>query len=133
MSVGRHYEYLDPEAPILSPSQWLMNLIQAASSVHGPARILAFRPSPDVARCVLMNFERRGERWFCDFYEASRTAKVRKTLSYPSSSKVVSLAIRGGAFMKQSDRSRLCEGIEIGHGRIPLNLTSDQYEKLIAA
>jgi len=89
--------------------------------------------SPDVARCVLLSFERRGERWFCDFYEASGTAKVRKTLSYRSSSKVVSLATRGGAFMKQSDRSRLYQGIQIGHGRIPLNLTSDQYEKLIAA
>ena len=67
------------------------------------------------------------------FYEASGTAKLRKTLSYHSSSKVMLLAVRGGAFINQDDRSLLCEGIEIGHGRIPLNLASDQYEKLIAA
>jgi hypothetical protein len=35
--------------------------------------------------------------------------------------------------MKRNHRSRLYEGIEIGHGSILLNLTSDQYNKLIAA
>jgi hypothetical protein len=81
----------------------------------------------------LLSFERRGERWLCDFYESSGTAKVRKTLSYRSSDKIVSLAVRGGAFMKRNNRSRLYQGIEIGHGSILLNLTSDQYSKLIAA
>jgi hypothetical protein len=132
-SGGHHYNYLDREAPILSPSQWLMDLLQEYSCMRGPARILSFRPAPHVALCVLLSFERRGDRWFCDFYSAAGTAKVRETLSYRSSSKVVSLAIRGGAFMKQNDRSRLYEGIQLGHGRIPLNLTCDQYEKLIAA
>jgi hypothetical protein len=132
-SANRHFEYVDREAPALPPSEWLMDLIHADSSGHGAARILAFRPSPDAALCVLLSFERRGERWFCDFYESSGTAKVRKTLAYRSSDKVVSLAIRGGAFIKRNNRARLYEGIEIGHGRILLNLTSDQYSKLIAA
>jgi hypothetical protein len=133
ISAHHQYEYLDREAPIRPPSAWLMNLIHGDSRMPPVARILAFRPSPDVARCVLLDFERRGELWFCDFYEASGTAKLRKTLSYHSSNKVMLLAIRGGAFTKQNERSRLCEGIEIGHGRIPLKLTPDQYEKLIAA
>jgi hypothetical protein len=133
MSVDRHFEYVDREAPALPPSEWLMDLIHADSGGHGGARILAFRPSPDAALCVLLSFERRGERWLCDFYESSGTAKVRKTLSYRSSDKIVSLAVRGGAFMKRNNRSRLYQGIEIGHGSILLNLTSDQYSKLIAA
>ncbi len=133
MSIQRQYEYVDQEAPALPPSESLMDLIHADSSTHGAARILAFRQSPDAALCVLLSFERRDERWFCDFYESSGTAKVRKTLSYRSSDKVVSLAVRGGAFMKRNNRSRLFEGIQIGHGRILLNLTSEQYNKLIAA
>ncbi len=94
MSADRHYEYLDREAPALPPSEWLMDLIHGDSGRKGGARILAFRPSPNAALCVLLSFERRGERWFCDFYKASGTAKVRQTLAYRSSDKVVSLAIR---------------------------------------
>lgn len=133
MSIHRRYEYVDPEAPALPPSEWLMDMIHAGNSGNRTARILNFRPSPDAPRCVLLNFERRGERWLCDFYEASGTAKVRKTLAYGSSEKVVTIAIRGGAFIKHDQRARLYEGIEVGHGRILLNLNSDQYSKLLAA
>jgi hypothetical protein len=133
MRADRHYEYVDRQAPALPPSEWLMDLIHVEGGEHGGARILAFRPSSDAALCVLLSFERRGERWYCDFYEASGTAKVRKTLCYGSSDKVVSLAVRGGAFMKHNNRSRLYKGIQSGHGNIPLNLTSDQYKMLIAA
>jgi hypothetical protein len=35
--------------------------------------------------------------------------------------------------MKRNNRSCLYEGIQIGHGSILLNLTSEQYSKLIAA
>jgi hypothetical protein len=94
---------------------------------------LPFRPSPDAALRVLLSFERSGGRWYCDFYESSGIAKIRKTLSYKFSDKVVSLAERGGAFVKHNNRSHLYEGIQSGHGRIALNLTSDQYKKLIAA
>jgi len=133
MSADRHYEYVDREAPALSPSEWLMDLIYLDRCEHGGARILAFRPPPDAALCVLLSFELRGERWFCDSYESSGIAKVCKTLSYRSSDQVVSLAVRGGAFLKRNNRSRLYEGIQVGRGRIPLNLSSDQYKKLIAA
>jgi Bifunctional DNA primase/polymerase, N-terminal len=133
MSVDWHYEYVDREAPALPPSEWLMDLIHLERGEHGGARILTFRPSPDAALRILLSFERRDERWFCDFYESTGIAKVRKTLCYGSSDKVVSLAVRGGAFMKHNNRSRLYEGIQVGRGRILLNLTSDQYTKLIAA
>ncbi len=110
-----------------------MNSTYAGIDGHGGARILAFKPPPDTALCVILSFERKGERWFCDFYESSGTTSVRETLTYRSSDKVVLLAVRGGAFINRNDRSRLYEGIQVGFGRIPLNLTSDQYNKLIAA
>jgi hypothetical protein len=133
MSANRRYDYVDREAPALGPSEWLMDLIHADNGGHGGARILAFRPSPDAALRVLLSFERSGGRWYCDFYESSGIAKIRKTLSYKFSDKVVSLAERGGAFVKHNNRSHLYEGIQSGHGRIALNLTSGQYKKLIAA
>lgn len=103
------------------------------SGGHRGARILAFRPAPNAVPCVLLSFERRGDRWYCDFYEGSGTAKVRKTLCYGSSDKVVSLAVKGGAFARPNTRCNLFATIEVGRGRILLNLTSDQYKKLIAA
>jgi hypothetical protein len=41
--------------------------------------------------------------------------------------------MRGGAIMDSDNRSRLYRGIQVGHGSILLNLTSEQYNKLIAA
>ena len=133
MSADRHYEYLDREAPVLPPSEWMMDLILGHSGGHGGARILPFRRSANAVPCVLLSFERRGDRWYCDFYEGAGTAKVRKTLCYGSSDKVVSLAVKGGAFARPNTRCNLFATIEVGRGRILLNLTSDQYKKLIAA
>jgi hypothetical protein len=99
MQVHPHCEYVDREAPALPASEWLIDLIHAGSGGQRTSRLLACRPLPNTALCVLLSFQRRGDRWFCDFYESSGIAKVRKTLAYRSSDKVVSLAIRGGAMM----------------------------------
>ncbi len=133
MSADRHYGYLDREAPVLPPSEWMLDLIHGENGGHRGARILAFRPASNAVPCVLLSFERRGDRWYCDFYEGSGTAKVRKTLCYGSSDKVVSLAVKGGAFARPNTRCNLFAAIEVGRGRILLNLTSEQYQKLIAA
>jgi len=133
MHVDPRYEYVDREAPTLPASEWLMDLIHANSSGHTTASVIEFRTFPNTALRVLLSFARRGDRWFCDFYESSGNAKVRGTLSYRSGDKVVSIAIRGGAFLDGNNRSRLYQGIETGHGSILLNLTSEQYNKLIAA
>jgi hypothetical protein len=50
-----------------------------------------------------------------------------------SSDKVLAIAIRGGAFMDCDSRSRLYQGIQVGHGSIMLKLTPEQHNKLIAA
>jgi hypothetical protein len=108
-----------------------MDLIHANSSGHTTASVIEFRTFPNTALRVLLSFARRGDRWFCDFYESSGNAKVRGTLSYRSGDKVVSIAIRGGAFLDGNNRSLPRD--RTGHGSILLNLTSEQYNKLIAA
>lgn len=133
MQVHLHYEYVDKEAPTLPASEWLMERIHQGGSRHGGGQLLAFIPLPDVAQCVLLRFERKGNRWFCDFYELTGVARIRKTLIYRSSETVVSLAMRGGAVMDANNRSRLYLVIHIGHGSVLLHLTPEQYNKLIAA
>jgi hypothetical protein len=32
MSADRHYEYLDREAPVLPPSEWMMDLIHGTAA-----------------------------------------------------------------------------------------------------
>jgi hypothetical protein len=133
MRVHPHCEYVDREAPALPVSEWLMERIHQGGSRYGGVQLLAFNPLPNVAQCVLLRFERKGNRWCCDFYESSGVARIRETLVYRSSATAVSLATRGGAIINYENRVRLYRGIEIGHGRILLNLTSKQYDKLIAA
>ncbi|HKU24529.1 MAG TPA: bifunctional DNA primase/polymerase [Candidatus Sulfotelmatobacter sp.] len=133
MHTPPRHEYVDREAHVLTASEWLMERINQGGSRHGGIQLLAFKPLPNVAQCVLLRFERKDNRWFCDFYESSGVAKIRKTLAYRSSKAVVSLVMRGGAIMDYENRVCLYRGIEIGHGSILLNLTSEQYNKLIAA
>jgi Bifunctional DNA primase/polymerase, N-terminal len=133
MQIHLHCEYVDREAPALPASEWLLERIHQGGHRYGGGQLLAFNPLPNVAQCVLLRFERKGSRWFCDFYESSGFARIRETLIYRSSKTVVSLAMRGGAIINYENRVRLYREIEIGHGSILLNLTSEQYNKLIAA
>lgn len=84
-------------------------------------------------QCVLLRFERKGNRWFCDFYELTGIVRIRETLNYRSSETIVSLAMRGGAIINHEDRVRIYQGIQIDRGSVLLHLTSEQYNKLIAA
>lgn len=133
LSVNPRYEYVDREAPVLPASECLMDLIRMRGSGQRTPELLAFNPLPIAAQCVLLSFAKQGDRWFCDFYESSGTAKIRETLTYRCSETVVSLAMRGGAIMDSDNRSRLYGGLQVGHGSILLNLTAEQYNKLIAA
>lgn len=133
MRVPSHYEYVDREAPALPASEWLMERIRQGGSRYGGGQLLAFSRLPNVAQCVLLRFERKGNRWCCDFYESSGVTKIRETLTYRFSETVVSLAMRGGAIENYENRVRLHRGIEIGQGSALLKLTFEQYNKLIAA
>ncbi len=100
MQVHPHFKYVDREAPALPASEWLMERIH-----HGGGQLLAFSPPPNVAGCVLLRFERKGNRWFCDFHESSRVVRIRETLVYRSGETVVSLALRGGAITNNEPAS----------------------------
>lgn len=133
MHIHPRYEYVDREAPVLPASECVMEHIHQSAIRHGEPPLLAFTPLPIVSQCVLLRFERKNNRWFCDFYESSGVARIRGILAYRFSEMVVSLAMRGGAIVNYESRVRLYQGIETGHGSIFLNLTSEQYDKLIAA
>lgn len=133
MHTPPRHEYADREAHVLTASEWLMERIHQRGSRHRGIQLLAFKPLPNVAQCVLLRFERKDNRWLCDFYESSGVAKIRKTLAYRSSKAVVSLATRGGAIMDNESHVRFYRELDIGRGSILLNLTSEQYNKLIAA
>lgn len=110
-----------------------MERLHHGGRTHRGGQLLAFSRLPNVARCVLLRFERKGNRWFCDFYEPSGVARIREALIYRSSETVVSLATRGGAIINYENRVCLYREIKIGHGSVLLNLTSEQYNKLIDA
>ncbi|WP_158793821.1 bifunctional DNA primase/polymerase [Granulicella sp. L60] len=133
MQIHLHCEYVDREAPVLAASEWLVERIHQGGHRYGGVQLLAFNPLPNVAHCVLLRFERKGNRWFCDFYEPSGVVRICETLIYRSSETVVSLATRGGAIINYENRVRLYREMKIGNGSVLLNLTSEQYNKLIAA
>jgi hypothetical protein len=132
MRIHPPCEYVDKEAPALPASEWLMECIHQAGSRYGGG-LLAFSRLPNVAQSVLLRFERKDGRWFCDFYEPSGVARIRETLIYRSSETVVLLATRGGAIINYENGVCLYREMKIGHGSVLLNLTSEQYNKLIAA
>jgi Bifunctional DNA primase/polymerase, N-terminal len=133
MHVHPHCEYVDREVPALPVSEWLMERIHQGAHRYGGVQLLKFSRLPNVAQCVVLRFERKDDRWCCDFYESTGVARIRTTLIYRSSETVVSLAMRGGAIKNYENLVRLYRGIEVGHGSVLLNLTSEQYNKLIAA
>jgi hypothetical protein len=59
-----------------------------------------------------------------------RTPLPRR-LHFASSDKIVELVERGGGFSDQESRLMLNQGIERGRGGVFLNLTDEQYAKLM--
>lgn len=105
MHIHPHCEYVDRESPARPASEWLMERIRQNGSRSGGTQLLAFNPLPNVTRCVLLRFEQKSNRRFCDFYESSGVARIREPLAYRSSEAVVLLAIRGGAIMDYENAS----------------------------
>ncbi|HZZ15999.1 MAG TPA: hypothetical protein VFE08_08580 [Candidatus Sulfotelmatobacter sp.] len=97
------------------------------------ARILPFPLNSTFTRKVLLIFTWRIDCWICDFYGMRGSGKIVKTLRFRTGEKVIAVAARGGAALDADDQVRLSDGIEKGKGTIVLNLTRDQYERLLAA
>jgi hypothetical protein len=112
---------------------WLMEYICAVMAKRASVRIPLFPVVSASTRSVLLIFTCRIDHWVCDFYGVGGGGKIAKTLTFRTKEKAITLAARGGAAIDTNDRVRLSDGIEKGQGTIFLNLTKNQYEKLLAA
>jgi hypothetical protein len=115
-----------------APSR-LLAFINGAVAKQKPIEVIPFPPASTSTHSVLLIFARKNDRWICDFYSTQGNRKIAKTLTFRTSKKVVTLVERGGASMDPGHQLALFSGIEKGQGKIVLNLTKYQYEKLIAA
>lgn len=85
---------------------------------------------PEQRHRVYMSFmDRYG--WQCQFLEADLRTALPRRLHFASSDKIVELVERGGGFSDQESRLMLNQGIERGRGGVFLNLTDEQYAKLM--
>ena len=77
-----------------------------------------------------MNFVLR-DGWSITFLEADCKTSLKRKLHFATADKIIDLASRGGADLTSASRCNLDYAISIGRGGIWLNLTPDQYLKLL--
>jgi hypothetical protein len=82
------------------------------------------------SRRVYMSFMLRGG-WFCSFLEPDLKTALPCKLNFSDKQKLFEIAERGGALRNLETRQAIEHGIEIGRGGVWLELTQDQYEKLL--
>jgi hypothetical protein len=126
-------ELINQEAPLQEAPSWLLAFIDGAVAKQKPTEVIPFPFASTSAHSVLLIFARKNDSWICDFYATQGDNKIAKTLTFRTSEKVVTLVERGGALMDTRHQLALFSLIEKGQGRIVLNLTKYQYEKLLAA
>ena len=71
------------------------------------------------------------EGWHCQFLEEDLKTPLPKKLTLKNHEKVREIARRGGAEMSLDSIHALDLGIEIGRGGTWLELTDEQYRKLL--
>ena len=79
---------------------------------------------------IYMSFMLRGQ-WYCQFLEEDLQTPLPRKLRFASPDKVVELVERGGGLSNLESRHALDQAIEIGRGGVFLNLTEEQYAKLM--
>ena len=79
---------------------------------------------------VYMSFMHRNG-WLCQFLEEDLKTPLPRSVTVANQEKVREMARRGGAAMSLDVLQALDHGIEIGRGGIWLELTDDQYRKLL--
>jgi hypothetical protein len=68
---------------------------------------------------------------YCQFLEEDLKTPLPCKLNLDDPSKIMELARRGGAPMKLEDKQAIEYGIETRRGSVWLNLTQEQYQKLV--
>jgi hypothetical protein len=79
---------------------------------------------------VYMSFMYR-QGWTCQFLEEDLKTSLPRRLNFTSEEKVREVARRGGATLNLEALQSLDHGIEIGRGGIWLELSEEQYRKLL--
>jgi hypothetical protein len=81
-------------------------------------------------RRVYASFQCR-DGWHVSFLESDLKTSLRKHLMFTSEQKIVELAERGNADLNLESRAAIQHGIGIGRGGFYLNLTPEQYDRLV--
>ncbi len=84
----------------------------------------------DESHPVYISFQCR-DGWHCQFLEANLKTQLPRKLHFTSTAKVIELAHRGGGLPDLASRQALDEAIIKGRVGVFLNLTEEQYQKLI--
>lgn len=71
------------------------------------------------------------EGWHVQFLEPDLRTPIHKHLRFTAPAKIMELAERGGADLSLDSRAALEHGIQIGRGGFYLNLTDEQYRRLV--
>ena len=79
---------------------------------------------------VYMSFMQRNG-WLCQFLEEDLKTSLPRKVTVANQENVREMAIRGGAAMNLDVLQALDHGIEIGRGGIWLEITDEQYRKLL--
>lgn len=69
--------------------------------------------------------------WYCQFLEADLKTPLPRKLHFRTEAKVRELAGRGGAMLNLESLQAFDRGVEMGRGGIWLELTDEQYRKLL--
>jgi Bifunctional DNA primase/polymerase, N-terminal len=125
--------YCNLTAEVLNAPIWLLELIHQTFGKQLPNEVIPFPPAKTSTRLVGMSFANRDYRWVCDFYSIEGEGMLIKTLLFRSGNAILILAERGGVAMSAENKEWLDSRIQRGAGIVLLTLTSEQYEKLMAA
>ena len=79
---------------------------------------------------VYPGFQHR-KGWHVSFLVSDLQTSLRKHLTFASEQKIVVLAERGNAELNLENRAAIQHGIAIGRGGFYLNLTDEQYQRLL--
>ena len=77
-----------------------------------------------------MHFMQR-EKWACEFMEPDLKTHLPKRVSFADPGKIYEMAERAGGFNNLESKQALDHAIEIGRGGIWLDLSEEQYQKLL--
>lgn len=131
--AGAQSTYSNLDESIQNAPAWLLEQIVLAFSKGRAADVVTFPSHVADMLSIGLSFALRDGMWICDFYDLEKDGSLVKTLPFRFSSTILRLAERGGVAMNAENQEWLNYSFRKGSGSLLLTLTSQQYEKLLAA